>query len=222
MFSGDTTMLYDYLDGILNTVQFKDAAVRLGISNIAALETATRYLFDSVDNLVNPKSIADVMTSMGTKISSLTIFNYLKGLAAAFILYPVRHYDIKDKRALRQERMYYAADLGIRCVLCFNKVRDTGRLLENVLFLELMRIEGEAFVGQSASGEIDFITNGSDGPRYHQVSESVRDPHALERELSSLRAVRDGYPKTLITLDDERLVGHEGKTGAHYGLVTWW
>ena len=65
MFSGDTTMLYDYLDGILNTVQFKDAAVRLGISNIAALETATRYLFDSVDNLVNPKSIADVMTSMG-------------------------------------------------------------------------------------------------------------------------------------------------------------
>ena len=135
MFSGDTTMLYDYLDGILNTVQFNDAAVRLGISNIAALETATRYLFDSVDNLVNPKSIADVMTSMGTKISSLTIFNYLKGLAAAFILYPVRHYDIKDKRALRQERMYYAADLGIRCVLCFNKVRDTGRLLENVLFL---------------------------------------------------------------------------------------
>lgn len=73
-------MLYDYLDDILNTVQFKDAAVRLGISNIAALETATRYLFDSVDNLVNPKSIADVMTSMGTKISSLTIFNYLKGL----------------------------------------------------------------------------------------------------------------------------------------------
>ena len=69
MFSGDTTMLYDYLDGILNTVQFKDAAVRLGISNIAALETATRYLFDSVDNLVNPKSIADVMTSMGTKIT---------------------------------------------------------------------------------------------------------------------------------------------------------
>lgn len=81
--------------------------------------------------------------------------------------------------------MYYAADLGIRCVLCFNKVRDAGRLLENVLFLELMRIEGEAFVGQSASGEIDFITNGSDGPRYHQVSESVRDPHTLERELSS-------------------------------------
>ena len=63
VFSGDATMLYDYLDGILNTVQFKDAAVRLGISNIAALETATRYLFDSVDNLVNPRSIADTMTS---------------------------------------------------------------------------------------------------------------------------------------------------------------
>lgn len=209
-FSGDATMLHDYLDGILNTVLFKDVAARLGVSNIAALETVTRYLFDNVGNLVNPKSIADAMTSMGTKISSPTVSNYVEGLAAAFIFYPVRRYDIKGKRALRQERKYYAVDLGIRRVLCSNKVRDTGRLLENVVFLELMRTEGDVFVGQSTSGEIGFITNGADGPRYYQVSESVRDPHTLERELSSLRAVRDNYPKTLITLDDERPVDHEG------------
>lgn len=113
--------------------------------------------------------------------------------------------------------------------LCSSRMRLCGWVFPTLrhwkrplVISELMRIEGEAFVGQSASGEIDFITNGSDGPRYHQVSESVRDPHTLERELSSLRAVRDGYPKTLITLDDERLVDHEGKTGSHYGLVTWW
>ncbi|MBW3090146.1 ATP-binding protein [Bifidobacterium miconisargentati] len=209
-FSGDETMLHDYLDGILNTVLFKDVAARLGVSNIAALETVTRYLFDNVGNLVNPKSIADAMTSMGTKISSPTVSNYLEGLVAAFIFYPVQRYDVKGKRALRQERKYYAVDLGIRRVLCSNKVRDTGRLLENVVFLELMRREGDVYVGQGAGGEIDFITNGAGGPRYYQVSESVHDPNTLERELSSLRAVRDNYPKMLITLDDERPISHEG------------
>ena len=89
-------------------------------------------------------------------------------------------------------------------------MRDTGRLLENVVFLELMRREGDVFVGQGVGGEIDFITNGAGGPRYYQVSESVYDSRTLERELSSLRAVRDNYPKTLITLDDERPVDHEG------------
>ncbi|NMM99675.1 ATPase [Bifidobacterium sp. DSM 109958] len=209
-FAGDETMLHDYLDGILNTVLFKDVAARLNISNIAALETVTRYLFDNVGNLVNPKAIADAMTSMGTKISSPTVSNYLEGLAAAFIFYPVRRYDVKGKRALRLERKYYAVDLGMRRMLCSNRVRDTGRLLENVVFLELMRREGDVFVGQGAGGEIDFVTNGTDGPRYYQVSESVHDPNTLERELSSLRAVRDNYPKTLITLDDERPVSHEG------------
>lgn len=209
-FSGNETMLHDYLDGILNTVLFKDVAARLGVSNIAALETVTRYLFDNVGNLVNPKSIADAMTSMGTKISPPTVSNYVEGLAAAFIFYPVQRYDVKGKRALRQERKYYAVDLGMRRMLCSNKVRDTGRLLENVVFFELMRREGDVYVGQSAGGEIDFITNGADGPRYYQVSESVHDPDTLERELSSLRAVRDNYPKMLITLDDERPVSHEG------------
>ncbi|MBT1162406.1 ATP-binding protein [Bifidobacterium sp. SO1] len=209
-FSGNETMLHDYLDGILNTVLFKDVAARLGVSNIAALETVTRYLFDDVGNLVNPKSIADAMTSMGTKISPPTVSNYVEGLAAAFIFYPVQRYDVKGKRALRQERKYYAVDLGMRRMLCSNKVRDTGRLLENVVFFELMRREGDVYVGQSAGGEIDFITHGADGPRYYQVSESVHDPDTLERELSSLRAVRDNYPKMLITLDDERPVSHEG------------
>ncbi|KAB7791315.1 ATPase [Bifidobacterium leontopitheci] len=209
-FSGDETMLHDYLEGILNTVLFKDVAARLGVSNIAALETVTRYLFDNVANLVNPKSIADGMTSMGSKISPPTVSSYLEGLAAAFIFYPVQRFDIKGKRALRQERKYYAVDLGLRRMLCSNKVRDTGRLLENVVFLELMRREGDVFIGQGAGGEIDFITNGADGPRYYQVSESVHDPWTLERELSSLNAVRDNYPKTLITLDDERPVSHAG------------
>ena len=117
----------------------------------------------------------------------------------AFILYPAHRYDIKGKRILKQEKKYYAVDLGMRRILCSNNVRDIGRLLENVVFLELMRREGDVYVGQSSGGR-----------RYYQVSESVHDSATLDREPSSLRAVRDNYPKTLITLDDERPYSHEG------------
>lgn len=79
----------------------------------------------------------------------------------AFILYPAHRYDIKGKRILKQEKKYYAVDLGMRRILCSNNVRDTGRLLENVVFLELMRREGDVYVGQSSGGEIDFVTNGA-------------------------------------------------------------
>ena len=116
----------------------------------------------------------------------------------AFILYPAHRYDIKGKRILKQEKKYYAVDLGMRRILCSNNVRDIGRLLENVV------------VGQSSGSEIDFVTNGPGGRRYYQVSESVHDSATLDREPSSLRAVRDNYPKTLITLDDERPYSHEG------------
>ncbi|MEQ6140933.1 DUF4143 domain-containing protein [Bifidobacterium longum] len=107
----------------------------------------------------------------------------------AFILYPAHRYDIKGKRILKQEKKYYAVDLGMRRILCSNNVRDIGRLLENVVFLELMRREGDVYVGQSSGSEIDFVTNGPGGRRYYQVSESVHDS---------------------ATLDDERPYSHEG------------
>ena len=86
----------------------------------------------------------------------------------AFILYPAHRYDIKGKRILKQEKKYYAVDLGMRRILCSNNVRDIGRLLENVVFLELMRREGDVYVGQSSGSEIDFVTNGPGGRRYYQ------------------------------------------------------
>lgn len=99
----------------------------------------------------------------------------------AFILYPAHRYDIKGKRILKQEKKYYAVDLGMRRILCSNNVRDIGRLLENVVFLELMRREGDVYVGQSSGSEIDFVTNGPGGRRYYQVSESVHDSATLDR-----------------------------------------
>ncbi|MDF7664575.1 ATP-binding protein [Bifidobacterium sp. ESL0745] len=100
--------------------------------------------------------------------------------------------------------------MGLRRILVSGNVRDTGRILENIVFLDLKRRAGTVYVGQSTGGEIDFVTNGANGPAYYQVAESVRDPKTLERELSSLRNLDDNYPKTLITLDDERPTNHNG------------
>lgn len=207
---GSDQLVHDYLQGVLSTVLLKDVAERLRVANVASLNTVCSFLFDNIGNLTTAKGIADAMTSRGTKISSDTVSNYLQGLCASYIFYPVARYDIRGKRILKQEKKYYAVDMGMRRIVCSNSVRDTGRILENVIFLELLRREGEIFVGKSSEGEVDFVTNGPSGRRYYQVAESVRDERTLERELRALTAVHDNFPKTLITLDDVRPVSHEG------------
>lgn len=207
---GQDTLIHDYLQGIINTVLLKDVAERLRVSSVSNLVSIATYLFDNIGNLTTSKGIADAMTSAGSKISPNTVSEYLQGLCASYLLYEARRYDVRGKRLLKQERKYYAVDMGMRRVLCSNDVRDTGRILENVVYLELLRREGEVYVGKGPAGEIDFVTNGPSGRAYYQVSESVREPRTLERELSSLRAVPDSYPKYLITLDDERPISHEG------------
>ena len=206
---GDDTLIHDYLDGILNTILIKDVASRLN-ANASLLRTLVTYLYDNIGNLTTATNIANTLTSMGTKVSQPTIASYLDGLESAFIVYPAQRYDIKGKRLLKQERKYYAVDMGLRRVLCSNRVRDTGRILENIVYLELLRREREVYIGHGPGGEIDFVTNGIDGLKYWQISESVRDAQTLERELSSFRPIRDSYPKTLITLDDERTTDYDG------------
>ncbi|WEV67043.1 ATP-binding protein [Bifidobacterium sp. ESL0769] len=209
-FSGDDTLIHDYLEGILNTILIKDVSQRLGGTRAGAVEAVTRFMFDNISDLTAAKTISDTMTSAGTRISSPTVANLLEALCSAFILYPAQRYDVKGKRILKQERKYYVVDMGLRRILVSGNVRDTGRILENIVFLELKRRAGTVYIGQSAGGEIDFVTNGTDGPAYYQVSESVRDPKTLERELSSFRTLDDNYPKTLITLDDELPTSHNG------------
>lgn len=204
------TLTHDYLLGVLNTVLLKDVAERLHVSNVAALQAVSNFLFDNIGNLTTSKGIADAMTSLGTKISSETVSSYIQALCASFIFYAVPKYDIRGKKALKQEKKYYAVDMGMRRIMCSNDVRDTGRILENIVYLELRRREGEVYVGKSPVGEIDFVTNGADGRKYYQVAQSVANPSTLKRELKTLQALTDNYPKTLITLDDERPVSHDG------------
>lgn len=206
----DEQLVHDYLQGLLNTILLKDVAERLNVSNVAKVSALAGYLFDNIGNLTSAKGIANAMTSAGSKISSETVASYLQGLCASYVFYGVGRYDIRGKKALKQEKKYYAVDMGMRRIVCSNDVRDTGRILENVVFLELLRREGQVYVGKSPVGEIDFVANGPSGRKYYQVAESVHAPETLARELRALQSVKDNYPKTLITLDDERPQSYGG------------
>lgn len=206
----DEVARHDYLTGILDTVLLKDVAQRLNISSTGLLGALSSYLFDNIGNLTNPKRISDALTSSGIKTSSKTVAEYLEGLCNSYIFYPAQRYDLRGKRLLELQRKYYAADPGMRRVALSGADRDGGRLLENVVYLELLRREGSAYVGQGTSGEIDFVTQGASGTAYYQVCETVVDPTTLERELSSFASISDNYPKYLLTLDDERPKSHNG------------
>lgn len=206
---GDDNLVFDYLDGILNTILIKDVSQRVG-GNAPVLRQLCAFLYDNIGNLASPSSIAKAMTAGGHSISAPTVTRYLEAIEAAFLVYPVNRYDVRGKRILKQEKKYYAVDMGLRRVLCSNGIRDTGRILENLVFLELLRREKNVYVGQGPTGEIDFVTNGPSGVKYWQVSESTAREETLRRELSSFESVRDNYPKMLITLDDAREQSYEG------------
>lgn len=209
MLGDDETLTFDYLDGILNTILVKDVSQRTG-SSATALRQLCTFIYDNVGNLSSPSSIAKAMTATGNSVSAPTVARYLEGLEAAFLIYPADRYDLRGKRIMKQEKKYYAVDMGLRRILCSNNMRDTGRMLENIVFLELLRREKNVYVGQGPTGEIDFVTNGPSGVKYWQVSESTAHEETLRRELSSFEGVRDNYPKTLLTLDDSREQSYDG------------
>lgn len=207
--AGNDALAFDYLDGILNTILIKDVSQRLN-ADASTLRSLVVFLYDNIGNLCSPASIAKAMKASGQSVSAPTVSRYLEALEAAYLVYPAARYDVRGKRILKQERKYYAVDIGLRRVLCSNSVRDTGRILENVVYLELLRREKNVYVGQGPAGEIDFVTSGAEGTKYWQVSESVAREETLERELSSFAGAKDNYPKMLITLDDVREESFDG------------
>jgi predicted AAA+ superfamily ATPase len=139
-----------------------------------------------------------------------TVETYLSALTNAYILYRLGRYDIRGKQHLKTGSKYYLADTGLRFYLLGSKMYDTGRILENVVFLELLRRGYELNIGKIEDQEIDFIAQRGDGQEYYQVALSVRDEATLDRELRPLLAVRDSYPKYILTMDDDPPADYNG------------
>ena len=193
----------DYLSGVYSTIVLKDVVLREKISDTKMLESVVRFIFDSIGNPISSKKIADTMTSSGRKIDTKTVEKYLSALQESFIVYEAKRYDAKGKTYLKLLEKYYAADIGLRFLLLGQKANDVGHILENVVYLELIRRGYSVFVGKVDDTEIDFVAQNSQGNTYIQVSASVRDENTLKRELRPLQALNDNYPKILLTLDED-------------------
>jgi hypothetical protein len=198
----DDDIRRDYLMGIYSTVLLKDIVARKRISDIPLLESVIKFLFDNIGNIVSAKKIADSLTSYGRKTTSVTVENYIEALTEAFILYKAGRYDVKGKQHLKSLEKYYLVDLGLRRMLLGDKNTDIGHILENIVYLELLRRGYTVSIGKVEDKEIDFIAVIGDDRFYYQVAASILDPNTFEREIAPLKKVPDHYPKFILTLDE--------------------
>lgn len=203
-------LVHEYLGGIYNTVILKDIVARKGIADVFRLESVIRFLADNVGNLVSIKKIADTMTSDGRKISSHTVESYLESLCSTYIFYKASRFDVKGKQYLKSGEKYYLCDLGLRFYLLGNKFVDRGFLLENVVYLELLRRGYKVFVGKVGDREIDFVAHRQSGTEYFQVCETMRGQEVRSRELAALQSVSDHNPKFILCLDDDGTIDYDG------------
>lgn len=198
----DLKNIHEYLSGIYNSVLLKDIVARLKISDVMRLESVVKYIFDNIGNLTSLSKIANTLTSMGRKTDAKTIEKYIRGLTDSLLVHEVSRYNIKGKEFLSTLSKYYVADLGLRQMILGNRNIDMGHILENIIYLELLRRKDNVYVGQFDKNEIDFVVINSNEIEYYQVALTVLDKNTLKRELDAFKNIKDNYPKYLITLDD--------------------
>ena len=203
----DRQHISDYLHDTvyLNTVQ-KDIVKRFNIADTNKLDSVVKYMFDNIGNETSVRNIERGLSAGGHKISVPTIDRIIEGLLDSFLMYKCDRYDIKGKQYLDSNSKYYVADIGLRTALIGMKDMDAGHILENVVYLELIRRGYEVTVGKIHKGnkiiEVDFVAKKSGGiVEYYQVALNVIGTELLERELAPLKAIEDNYPKFLLTMD---------------------
>ena len=194
-------VVYEYINAIYNTILLKDVIKKNNIRNISLLENITRYLFDNIGNIFTAKKISDYLKSQKIRVSVDTVQNYISYLASAFAIYKVPRYDIKGKRLLELHEKYFLSDIALRHALLGYREGDISGILENLVFLELKRRGYKVFIGKLDKREIDFIAEKENKKIYVQVAYILESKKIIEREFSPLKAIRDNYPKYVITMD---------------------
>lgn len=202
-----------YLEGIFTTIIYKDIITRNNITDRMILESVLKFIFDSIGSPISTKKISDTLTSKGMITSNHTVENYITAFIDSFLIYKAERFDVKGKNLLARDYKYYVADPGLRSYLLGKKAdSDMGHILENIVYLELLRRGYKVYVGKVGELEVDFVAENRNGLKYYQVALSVRDEKVLERELRSLQKTGDHYPKYLITLDMDLEADYDGIT----------
>lgn len=209
-----------YLDSIFSTVVFKDIMARNKITDKTLLENILKFIFDSIGSPISTKKISDTLTSKGISTSNHTVENYITSFVESYLIYKAERFDVKGKKLLVRDYKYYSVDTGLRSYL-LGKKSDSNmeHILENIVYLELLRRGYRVYVGKVDDMEIDFVAQNRDGLKYFQVSLTVRDEKVLERELKSLQKTGDHYPKYLITMDMDLSADYDGITKVN--VIDW-
>lgn len=200
----------DYLSGVYSTIVVKDIMSRKRLPDVMMLESVIRFTADNIGNILSTKRIADIMTADGRKIDQKMVERYLSALCETFFVYEAKRYNIKGKQLLKTLGKYYLVDLGLRRMLLGSRSFDAGRILENIVYLELLHRQKKVYIGKVDDLEVDFVAIDADGITYYQVAATVRDEKTLKRELASLQQIKDQYPKFILTLDDDPTADYDG------------
>ncbi len=210
MLENDKQNIRNYIEGIYNTILVKDIADRKKLVDISQLQRVIRFMAHNIGNLVSIKKIADTMTSDGQKISTHTVEDYLESLTQSYVFYQANRYDVKGKEYLKTGAKYYIADIALRYFLLADKKQDYGHILENIVYLELLRRGYQVYVGKIDTQEIDFVAIKNDTVEYYQIALTVLEESTLERELRPLEKISDNNPKILLTMDILPNTNHNG------------
>jgi predicted AAA+ superfamily ATPase len=196
---------YQYLKTVYQNIYENDILKRYRIYSGHSYQAVVNFLIDSIGSPVSSGNIAKVLTTNGIKTDNKSVSKYIEILVEAFLFYKTNRYDIKGKQHLSTQEKYYAVDTGLRNALLGKELTsDSGHLLENIIFLELLRRNNQVWVGKADSFEIDFVVRNEEGyTQYIQVSQTVQNPDTLARELAPFNKIRDHCEKILITMDYE-------------------
>ena len=200
--SGSELSLKAYIDGIYSTVLLKDVISRNKIRDTAVLEKIILYITDNIGNIFSAKKISDFMKSNGRSLAVETVYNDINYLQSALFLYKVPRFDLKGKKLLETMEKYYIADTGFRFQLLGFSDNAINGLLENIVFIELLRREYKVCIGKIGEYEIDFVAEKNGVREYFQVSYLLSSEETREREYRPLELLNDNYPKYILTLDD--------------------
>lgn len=206
----DENVYNQYLDGIYNSVLLKDVIQRNNIRNPELLKLILWYIMDNIGQIFSGKNISNYLKEQGRKVGIETIYKYTEALIDAMVIYPAKRYDIKGKKILKRMEKYYLADLGLRFNVLGYRKNDISQLLENIVYLELLRKGYKVYVGKENNREIDFIGIKRNKKLYIQVTYILSNDKVIEREYKPLRKVNDNYPKLVLSLDKMPIGMQEG------------
>lgn len=192
----------EYLQGVYSTIVLTDIVSRLNVKDTPVLERLIQSLYSNIGSQISINKITNTLKSGGYSTSNKTIDRYLGGIIDSLLMYEAPRYDVHGRHLLNSPSKYYGVDMGIRNILLPDHQQDFGHIIENIVYLELLRRFKAVYVGENKRYEVDFVgIDDNNNPSYYQVTLSTLDGKVLERELRSLELIKDSYPKYLLTLD---------------------